>query len=83
MLSACKVMTKQIQIKVVPRAKRSCIKEAAGVLKVYTTAPAVDGKANEAVITALAEYFSLHKRQIIIARGERSRIKTITVLDEN
>lgn len=74
-------MEKHIQVKVVPRAKRNFIKDENGVLKVYTTAPAVDGKANEALIAALAEHFLLRKRQITIVRGAQSRVKMIAICD--
>jgi len=72
-------MARNIQIKVVPRAKKSLVKETAEGLKIYTPAPAVDGKANEAVIEQLAEYLGVKKRQVVIVRGEHSRLKIINI----
>lgn len=41
--------------------------------------PAVDGRANAAVIEALAEALELRKRSITIVSGETSKRKTITI----
>ena len=48
---------KKLSIKVIPNAKKNQIIEANGQLKVKVTAPAVDGKANKALIELLAEHF--------------------------
>lgn len=39
--------------------------------------PPVDGKANEAIIQLLADYFHLSKSKIKIAKGEKSKIKLV------
>jgi uncharacterized protein (TIGR00251 family) len=46
---------------------------------VSVTAPAVDGKANEMLISVLSEYFKKPKRCISIIRGEGSRIKIVNI----
>lgn len=46
-------------------------------LIVAVAAPAVAGKANEAVRRALAEAFGLRRQQVTIVRGERGRDKVI------
>jgi len=67
-------------IKVIPRAKvNKIVEESKGSLKVHLTAPAVDGKANKALIVALAEHFKVKKRQIKIIRGEKSREKVVEI----
>lgn len=43
------------------------------------TAPAVDGKANEAVRRALADALDVHHRDITVVTGARSRDKVVAV----
>lgn len=50
-------------------------------LIVAVTAPAVDGKANEAVRRALADALHIHHRHITIVTGARSRDKLVAVAD--
>jgi len=67
-------------VKVLPRAKvNKIVEESKGHLKVHLTAPAVEGRANEALVLALAEHFGVKKRQIRIIRGEKSREKVVEV----
>lgn len=72
-------MLKTIQVKVIPNAKRNEIKEKDNRLKVYLTAPPVDGKANNLLIKVLAEHFNISKSHIRIVKGERARAKLIQV----
>ncbi len=65
----------QINIRVVPRAKLNKV----DLPKVYTVAPANDGKANEAVIKLLSKHFDIAKSKIKIIRGETSRDKVVEV----
>ncbi|MEK7449796.1 MAG: DUF167 domain-containing protein, partial [Planctomycetota bacterium] len=67
-------------IKVIPHAKKNQVKEESGHLKVYVTAPAQDGKANQALIQVLSEHFKTPKRQIEIIRGEKSRKKIVEII---
>lgn len=41
--------------------------------------PPVDGKANRAILEALAEYFNVPISQVNIVSGQRSRRKTIEI----
>jgi uncharacterized protein len=68
-------MPKTIEIKVVPNAKRNLLKDG----KVYLTAPAVDGKANKALIKFLADYYDVKKREIRIVKGLKSRNKVVQI----
>ena len=49
--------------------------------KIYLNAPAVDGKANKALIALLAEHFNVRKGQIEIIKGLKLRCKTISIND--
>ena len=73
-------MRKQlIKIKVIPNAKKNKVVESEGLFKVYVNAPAVDGKANKALLAVLSEYFNIRKGSIKIVRGEKSREKVVEV----
>jgi uncharacterized protein (TIGR00251 family) len=69
-----------LEIHTQPGAKRS---EVSGVhgdcLRVRVAAPAVEGKANAALITYLADAFGVPKRAVTIGRGEAARRKTVRI----
>lgn len=66
----------RIQIKVVARAKRPGVTQLAdGTWRVAVSAPAEDGKANAAVVDALARHFDVPKSAVKIVRGLASRNK--------
>ncbi len=67
--------------KVVPQAKRDFVRQDGDLLKIYLRAPAVDGKANKALIALLADYFHVRKNQIEIIKGLKLRYKTISIED--
>lgn len=69
----------QLEIKVIPGASRNMIKEEGGIIKVYLTAPPVDGKANQALIKFLAKHYDLSKSCIEIIKGEKTRHKIIKI----
>ena len=46
-------------------------------LKVALTAPPVDGKANEALIEFLSDFFNLRKSAITLVSGQTGRIKKL------
>jgi len=69
----------RINIKVISNTKQNKLVEEPGRLKVYLTAPAVEGKANEALIEFLAEHFKIKKNKISIVRGEKSREKIVEI----
>ena len=48
-------------------------------LKIRLKAPPVDGKANQALIDFLAEAFGTRASAITLTRGEKSRVKTLTI----
>lgn len=71
---------KRYQVKVIPRSSKTQVLELSETsLKVKVTAPPVDGKANAAVIEALAKHFGLKKSAIRILQGESSPNKMIEI----
>jgi uncharacterized protein (TIGR00251 family) len=75
----------QIAVRVVPNARREGFDGwLGGALKIRLRAPALDGKANAALIDFLAHALDLPRRAITIARGEKSRSKSVAIagLDE-
>jgi len=74
-------MAMRIQVKVTPRAKRPGVATAAdGTLAVKVRAPATDGRANDAVIEALAAHFGVPRRAVTIVHGHTSRRKLVEIL---
>jgi len=70
-------------LKVSPNAKKTrWARSDAGEIKCYVASPAVDGKANAAVIEALSSALGVAKRDIIILTGHTSRIKRIEILSK-
>lgn len=69
-----------LRVKVQPKSSRNALGELLGDrLKVYLTAPPVDGKANAALIKQLAKEFKVAKGQIHIQRGELGREKDLVI----
>ena len=75
-------MTFLLEIRVRPNASRNKVGGTAGDpprLVVAVQAPAVDGKANAAVVTELADAFNLRVRDFTIVHGELARDKRLLV----
>jgi len=70
----------KLQIKVIPGAKRNLFKEQGDTIKVYLTAPALEGRANEALVDFLAEHFRIKTSTIEIVKGLKSRHKVVNIL---
>jgi uncharacterized protein (TIGR00251 family) len=69
-----------VDVLVQPRASRAGVGPIVGDrLRVSVTAPPVDGKANEAVIEAVAAAFGVRRRDVTIEHGETGRRKTLRV----
>jgi uncharacterized protein (TIGR00251 family) len=73
--------TTRLTVRVTPRAGKTGLDgvTADGALRVRLTAPPVEGAANAALITYLADLFDLPKRAVAIVRGAHSREKTVAV----
>ena len=78
-LEASNVLIMIINVKTAPGAKKNFIKKEVDFYKVHLTAPAVEGKANKALVEYLAEYFGVKKNQIEIIKGLKSRNKTVNI----
>ena len=70
---------KIFNVRVTPHAKQNKVVESDGVLRVYTTVAPENGRANEAVIKLLSEYFDVAKSRIVISKGLASRDKVVTI----
>ncbi len=68
-------------MRVKPGARRESVggRWASGALVVAVAAPAVEGKANEAVRRALASAFGVRRQDVTIVTGERGRDKIVEV----
>lgn len=71
-------------IRVKPGARRTSVGGShGGALVVAVAAPAVEGKANEAVRRALAEAFGVRAREVAIVVGDRGRDKVVEIDGEH
>ncbi|MBU6212827.1 MAG: DUF167 domain-containing protein [Actinomycetales bacterium] len=71
-----------ISVRVRPGASRQLVGGGYGdppALVVAVSAPAVDGRANEAVLRALAEAFEVPRRDVHLLTGAMSRTKLVRV----
>ena len=50
-----------------------------GVLTIYTKAPAIEGRANEAAVKLLATHFGVTKRQVVLLRGATTKQKVFQI----
>ncbi|HTG28223.1 MAG TPA: DUF167 domain-containing protein [Methylomirabilota bacterium] len=67
-------------VRVQPRASKDEIAgEMAGAIKIRLQAPALEGRANEALIEFLAQLLKRPKGAVRILSGERSRIKRLEI----
>lgn len=67
-------------VRVRPGARREAVGGRYGdALVVAVTAPAVEGKANDALRKALAKAFGVRRQDVVIVAGERSRDKVVDV----
>lgn len=70
----------RIYIKVFPRAGKNEVEKISDAeLKIRVTAAPEQGRANEAVIKILAEYFGVPKSSINIVGGKSARTKIIDI----
>lgn len=69
-----------ISVKVQPRSSRNAIEQTpANDLKIYLTAPPVDGAANQACIDLLAKSLHLPKSSFSLLAGQKSRNKVFMI----
>ncbi len=70
----------RVEVIVKPQARENKVEKTDTGFKVWTTAPAKEGRANEAVIQLLAEYFDVAPSRITIIRGHTSHKKLVEVM---
>lgn len=69
-----------LRIRVVPRASRTAVSGVQGdALKIRLQAPPVDGAANEALVSFLAEALDIKRNAITLERGQASRNKAVLI----
>jgi uncharacterized protein (TIGR00251 family) len=69
-----------LAVRAQPGAKRTGLTgEHSGALKVAVTAPAVEGKANQALVEALRDLLNLKRSQIQLLSGETRRDKCVLI----
>ena len=73
---------KTIRVRVKPNARMCAVEQLAeGTYVARVKAPPVDGKANEALVTLLAEHFAVRKAQVSIKSGASGRMKLVQIDD--
>ena len=69
-----------LQVHVIPNAKSDVVVgKHGGALKIKLRAPAIEGKANAALLRFLGEQLKLPRKAIVLKSGEKSRDKTIQI----
>jgi uncharacterized protein len=68
-----------LEVHVTPRASAARIELADGRLRVHVTEPPEDGRATEAVRSALARAFGVAKRDLVLVRGATARVKVFRI----
>lgn len=71
----------KIVVEVKPNSRKELVEElSAGKYRVRVNASPIDGKANEAVIGALAEFFDVPRTSVILIRGNKSKSKVFEIM---
>lgn len=69
-----------LTVRVVPRSRQNEIVGVEGdAIKIRLSAPAIEGRANDALVRFLAERLGVARSRIEIVRGESSRSKVVRV----
>lgn len=67
------------EVRVIPRSSANTVSARDGGLVVRVTAPPAEGKANEAVVRAVARALDLAPSEVLLVRGATARVKTLSV----
>jgi uncharacterized protein len=69
-----------LELKTIPNAPRDEIAGWLGdALKVKVHAPALEGRANDALLEFLADKLGVRRRDVILLRGDKSRHKVVRI----
>ena len=73
----------KITVRVKPGSKKGPLVQTSlsGELLVFVRGPAVDGRANKAVIEILAKYFEVPKSHVQLISGHKSRLKHFKIIN--
>ncbi|MBP6941211.1 MAG: DUF167 domain-containing protein [Syntrophorhabdaceae bacterium] len=72
-----------VEIRVIPNARKRAISRAGSQLKVKLVSQPRDGKANEELIEYLSGVFGVKRSAVRILRGEKERNKVVSIdIDE-
>ncbi len=70
----------RLAVKAIPNAPRNAVAGWLGdALKVKVHAPALDGRANDALCAFLADTLGLPRRAVTLAHGDKSRQKLVAI----
>lgn len=73
----------KVSVIVHPNSKRERIeKDLLDNLHVYVNQPPLEGKANKATISTLADYFKVSKTSVKLTSGAKSKYKLFEILEE-
>jgi len=70
----------ELDVRVIPRAKKSCLGGVRdGAVLIRLAAPPVENAANEALVSLLSDILHVPRRAIRIISGERARHKRVAI----
>lgn len=72
-------MKVNVHIKPNARHREEVVQNDDGSLTVYVKAAAVEGRANEAAVQALADHYAISKSRVRLVRGHTSKYKVFEV----
>ena len=78
------IKSARIVVRVTPGSRRESVSETLGdegeaIFRIRLTAPAVEGKANKALLQMLRKILGVRNSQLRLTHGEKSRIKLVEV----
>jgi uncharacterized protein (TIGR00251 family) len=69
-----------LQVLVQPQSRRSTVDGLRdGALRIRLAAPAIEGRANAALVAWLADQLGLRQREVVLLQGERTRRKLLRI----
>jgi uncharacterized protein (TIGR00251 family) len=73
-----------LQVRLTPKSGTACIAGVEhygekAVVKAHVTAPAEDGKANEALVAVVANWLGVPRSRVSVVSGKKSRFKSVAV----
>lgn len=74
-------MTITVTIKPNAKHREEVVDSEGGGFTIYTKAPAVEGRANQAALELLAKHFGVSKSQVKLIRGHTSKLKIFEIQD--